>query len=69
MSVCADAVDGSTGRRGTRLDRSAAAPASRAGTTLPTFDSVYVYALLARVLGVKAAAGDGGLSEVAAALR
>ena len=44
-------------------------PAFRTGVTLPTFDNVDVYPLLARVLGVKAVAGDGRLSEVAAALR
>ena len=44
-------------------------PAFRPGATLPTFENVDVYPLLARVLGVKAVAGDGRIAEVAAALR
>lgn len=44
-------------------------PAFARGVTLPVFDNVDVYPLLARVLGVKALPGDGHLSEVAAALR
>jgi predicted AlkP superfamily pyrophosphatase or phosphodiesterase len=44
-------------------------PGFRDGATLPTFDNVDVYPLLARLIGVKPEANDGKLSEVAAALR
>ncbi|WP_296596835.1 ectonucleotide pyrophosphatase/phosphodiesterase [Phenylobacterium sp.] len=43
-------------------------PAFRPGVVLPTFDNVSVYPLLARLLGVKALAGDGRASDTAAAL-
>lgn len=39
----------------------AAGPAFRAGVVLPAFDNVDVYPLLARLIGVKAHRGDGGL--------
>jgi predicted AlkP superfamily pyrophosphatase or phosphodiesterase len=44
-------------------------PAFRPGATLPTFDNVDVYPLLARLIGVKPQANDGKLSDVAAALK
>ena len=39
-------------------------PAFRRGVAVPTFDSVDVYPLLARLLGVKAAPNDGDLDEL-----
>ena len=47
----------------------ASGPAFRAGVTLRSFDNVDVYALLARLIGVKPVAGDGRLAHVAAALK
>jgi predicted AlkP superfamily pyrophosphatase or phosphodiesterase len=44
-------------------------PAFRSGVTLPAFDNVDVYPLLAKLLGVKPERNDGHLSEVAAALK
>ena len=44
-------------------------PAFRSGVTLPPFDNVDVYPLLARLLDVKPLPNDGHLSEVAGALR
>jgi len=43
-------------------------PAFRPGVTLPVFDNVSVYPLLARLLAVKPAPNDGKLSDVQAAL-
>jgi predicted AlkP superfamily pyrophosphatase or phosphodiesterase len=43
-------------------------PAFRHGATLPTFDNVDVYPLVARLIGVRPQPNDGKLSEVAAAL-
>lgn len=43
-------------------------PAFRRGVTLPTFDNVSVYPLLARLLGVTPAENDGDLRDVADAL-
>lgn len=43
-------------------------PAFRAGVTLPAFDNVSVYPLLASLLGVTPANGDGDLRDVAEAL-
>lgn len=43
-------------------------PAFRAGVTLPAFDNVSVYPLLASLLGVTPADGDGDLRDVAEAL-
>lgn len=44
-------------------------PAFRSGATLPVFDNVDVYPLLAKVIGVRPEAVDGKLAPVAAALR
>ncbi len=46
----------------------ASGPAFRSGVSLPTFDNVDVYPLLARLIGVKPAPNDGDLSGVASAL-
>jgi len=43
-------------------------PAFRHGVTLPAFDNVSVYPLLARLLGVKPVAGDGKPGDTAPAL-
>jgi predicted AlkP superfamily pyrophosphatase or phosphodiesterase len=43
-------------------------PAFRPGVTLPAFDNVSVYPLLARLVGVTPAPNDGRLGDVAAAL-
>jgi predicted AlkP superfamily pyrophosphatase or phosphodiesterase len=43
-------------------------PAFRKGVTLPTFDNVSVYPLLARLLGVRPAPNDGKPADTAAAL-
>jgi predicted AlkP superfamily pyrophosphatase or phosphodiesterase len=43
-------------------------PAFRRGVTLPAFDNVSVYPLLARLVGVKPALNDGRLADVEAAL-
>jgi predicted AlkP superfamily pyrophosphatase or phosphodiesterase len=43
-------------------------PAFRNGVTLPVFDNVSVYPLLARLLGLRPAPNDGQLSDVATAL-
>lgn len=44
-------------------------PAFRRGVVVPPFDSVDVYPLLARLLGIRAAANDGDPAAVAATLR
>ncbi|WP_149196065.1 ectonucleotide pyrophosphatase/phosphodiesterase [Luteimonas suaedae] len=44
-------------------------PAFRSGVTLPAFDNVDVYALLARLLGVEPAPNDGDPETLAPALR
>lgn len=44
-------------------------PAFKTGVTLPRFDNVHVYAMLARVLGVKAEPGDGNIDVLKGALR
>jgi predicted AlkP superfamily pyrophosphatase or phosphodiesterase len=44
-------------------------PAFRHGVTLPAFDNVSVYPLLAHVIGVTPEANDGALADTAAALR
>lgn len=44
-------------------------PALRAGATLPVFDNVHVYPLLARLLGVAPVAGDWDRCVLAGALR
>jgi predicted AlkP superfamily pyrophosphatase or phosphodiesterase len=46
----------------------AAGPAFRHGVTLPSFDNVDVYPLLARLIAVKPQASDGRLANVAGAL-
>jgi len=46
----------------------ASGPAFKAGVTLPPFDNVSVYPLLARLLGVTPADNDGSLGDTAAAL-
>jgi predicted AlkP superfamily pyrophosphatase or phosphodiesterase len=46
----------------------AAGPAFRSHVTLPTFDNVDVYPLVARVIGVKPLPSDGRLADVQAAL-
>lgn len=43
-------------------------PAFRRGVTLPAFDNVSVYPLLARLVGVRPAANDGRLRDVRGAL-
>jgi len=43
-------------------------PAFRRGATLPTFDNVDVYPLLAKLLGVAPQPNDGKLADVAPAL-
>jgi predicted AlkP superfamily pyrophosphatase or phosphodiesterase len=43
-------------------------PAFRRGVTLPSFDNVDVYPLLARLIGVRPKAGDGRLADLAGAL-
>ncbi len=43
-------------------------PAFRRGVTLPGFDNVDVYPLLARLIGVKPEANDGRLADIAPAL-
>lgn len=43
-------------------------PAFRAGVTLPAFDNVSVYPLLAKLLGVVPAANDGRVEDIAPAL-
>jgi predicted AlkP superfamily pyrophosphatase or phosphodiesterase len=47
----------------------AAGPSFRRGATLPAFDNVDLYPLLAKLLGVDPAPNDGRLSSTAAALR
>ncbi|WP_309645667.1 ectonucleotide pyrophosphatase/phosphodiesterase [Phenylobacterium sp.] len=47
----------------------ASGPAFRGGVTLPTFDNVDVYPLLARLIGVQPESNDGDLDELRAALR
>ena len=44
-------------------------PAFKAGVTLPTFDNVDVYPMLAMLIGVKPEPNDGRLSDVASGLR
>lgn len=44
-------------------------PSFKRGVTLPDFDNVDVYPLLARITGVKPAKGDGALTVVGRALR
>jgi predicted AlkP superfamily pyrophosphatase or phosphodiesterase len=44
-------------------------PAFRRGVTLPTFDNVSVYPLIAQLAGVRPEANDGDIADVAAALR
>ena len=46
----------------------AAGPAFRAGTTLPTFDNVHVYPLLARLIGIAPQPSDGDQAATEAAL-
>ena len=43
-------------------------PAFRHGVTLPTFDNVDVYPLLARLVGVTPQPNDGNLADLAPAL-
>ena len=43
-------------------------PAFKRGITVPEFDNVDVYPLLARILGIRPAANDGDLAPVAAML-
>lgn len=44
-------------------------PGFKAGVTLPTFDNVDVYPMLAKLIGVKPEPNDGHLSDIAAGLR
>lgn len=44
-------------------------PAFRAGTTLPPFDNVDVYPLLARLIGIREAPNDGDIAPLLPALR
>ncbi len=46
----------------------AAGPAFRSGTTLPTFDNVHVYPLLARLIGIAPRPSDGDAAATEAAL-
>lgn len=46
----------------------AAGPSFRAGASLPAFDNVHVYPLLARLIGVSPRPGDGDPAAIAAAL-
>jgi predicted AlkP superfamily pyrophosphatase or phosphodiesterase len=46
----------------------AAGPAFRAGATVPAFDNVHVYPLLARVMGIAGEPGDGDGAALAGAL-
>ncbi len=44
-------------------------PAFRSGATLPPFDNVDVYPLLAKLIGIAPAANDGDLTPLLPALR
>lgn len=44
-------------------------PAFKAGATLPVFDNVDVYPLLAKITGLKPEPNDGNLAEISAALK
>jgi hypothetical protein len=44
-------------------------PGFRSGVSLPTFDNVDVYPMLAKLLGVRPEPNDGHLSGVAQGLR
>jgi predicted AlkP superfamily pyrophosphatase or phosphodiesterase len=44
-------------------------PAFRSGTTLPPFDNVDVYPLLAKLVGIAPATNDGDLAPLRPALR
>ena len=47
----------------------AAGPAFREGVTVPAFQNIHVYPLLAEILGIRPARVDGSIDSVRALLR